>query len=161
MLRARFPGTTSKYRRQQAGDPAVLDDLVAEDLVNHAAGPQGREGLKRSATTSMLEEYDQRAALLKLPDSVKSVERSNGQQRRIEAIAAPSMRFWTIRRRRGRPACTGARTFLGHLYDQADRGHRERPTKPNGTFARLDASSHFPAGPSPMRATENDLERGP
>ena len=35
------------YRRQQAGDPTVLDDLVAEDLVNHAAGPQGREGLKR------------------------------------------------------------------------------------------------------------------
>jgi predicted ester cyclase len=35
------------YRRQRAGDPSVLDDLVAEDLVNHAAGPQGREGLKR------------------------------------------------------------------------------------------------------------------
>ena len=34
------------FRRQQAGDPTVLDDLVAEDLVNHAAGPQGREGLK-------------------------------------------------------------------------------------------------------------------
>jgi len=35
------------HRRQQAGDPTVLDDLVAEDLVNHAAGPQGRDGLKR------------------------------------------------------------------------------------------------------------------
>ena len=35
------------YRRQQAGDPTVFDDLVAEDLVNHAAGPQGREGLRR------------------------------------------------------------------------------------------------------------------
>lgn len=35
------------YRRQQAGDPTVLDELVAEDMVNHAAGPQGREGLKR------------------------------------------------------------------------------------------------------------------
>jgi predicted ester cyclase len=35
------------YRRQQAGDPTVLDDLVAVDLVNHAAGPQGREGLRR------------------------------------------------------------------------------------------------------------------
>ena len=34
------------YRRQEAGDPTVLDDLVAEDMVNHAAGPQGREGLK-------------------------------------------------------------------------------------------------------------------
>ena len=34
-------------RRQRAGDPTALDDLVAEDFVNHAAGPQGREGLKR------------------------------------------------------------------------------------------------------------------
>src|SRR4051812_42550995 len=33
-------------RRQQAGDSAVLDDLVAADMVNHAAGPQGREGLR-------------------------------------------------------------------------------------------------------------------
>ena len=24
----------------------VLDDLVAPDMVNHAAGPQGREGLR-------------------------------------------------------------------------------------------------------------------
>ena len=34
------------FRRQEAGDEAVLDDLVAEDMVNHAAGPQGREGLR-------------------------------------------------------------------------------------------------------------------
>ena len=34
-----------------ADDPTVLDDLVAEDLVNHAAGPQGREGLKRILRT--------------------------------------------------------------------------------------------------------------
>lgn len=34
------------FRRQQtAGDP-VLGDLVATDLINHAAGPQGREGLE-------------------------------------------------------------------------------------------------------------------
>ncbi len=33
-------------RRQEAGDDSVLDELVAEDMVNHAAGPQGREGLK-------------------------------------------------------------------------------------------------------------------
>jgi predicted ester cyclase len=39
------------YRRQQAGDPTVLDDLVAMDFVNHAAGPQGREGLKRILRT--------------------------------------------------------------------------------------------------------------
>jgi predicted ester cyclase len=35
------------FRRQQAGDDTALDDLVAEDMVNHAAGPQGRDGLKR------------------------------------------------------------------------------------------------------------------
>ena len=34
------------FRRQQAGDDSVLDDLVAEDMVNHAAGPQGRDGLQ-------------------------------------------------------------------------------------------------------------------
>ena len=34
------------FRRQQAGDDTALDDLVAADLVNHAAGPQGRDGLK-------------------------------------------------------------------------------------------------------------------
>jgi predicted ester cyclase len=32
------------FRRQQAGDPTSLD-LVAPDMVNHAAGPQGRDGL--------------------------------------------------------------------------------------------------------------------
>ena len=32
-------------RRQQAGNPPDLDDLVAPDMVNHAAGPQGRDGL--------------------------------------------------------------------------------------------------------------------
>jgi predicted ester cyclase len=35
------------YRRQRAGDESALDDLVADDMVNHAAGPQGREGLRR------------------------------------------------------------------------------------------------------------------
>lgn len=34
------------YRRQQAGDQTAIDDLVAADMVNHAAGPQGRQGLK-------------------------------------------------------------------------------------------------------------------
>jgi predicted ester cyclase len=38
-------------RRQQAGLDAVVDDLVAEDMVNHAAGPQGREGLQRILRT--------------------------------------------------------------------------------------------------------------
>jgi lactoylglutathione lyase len=32
------------FRRQQVGDATALD-LVADDMVNHAAGPQGREGL--------------------------------------------------------------------------------------------------------------------
>ena len=34
------------FRRQQAGDEKALDDLVAADMVNHAAGPQGRDGLR-------------------------------------------------------------------------------------------------------------------
>jgi len=34
------------FRRQQRGDETALDDLVAANMVNHAAGPQGREGLK-------------------------------------------------------------------------------------------------------------------
>jgi lactoylglutathione lyase len=33
------------FRRQQAGDDSYLDELVAVDMVNHAAGPQGRAGL--------------------------------------------------------------------------------------------------------------------
>jgi predicted ester cyclase len=38
------------FRRQQAGDATALD-LVAVDMVNHAAGPQGREGLDRILRT--------------------------------------------------------------------------------------------------------------
>ncbi len=34
------------FRRQRSGGEPVLDDLVATDMVNHAAGPQGRDGLK-------------------------------------------------------------------------------------------------------------------
>ena len=34
------------YRRMAAGDAGAMDELVAEDMVNHAAGPQGREGLR-------------------------------------------------------------------------------------------------------------------
>jgi predicted ester cyclase len=34
------------FRRQQVGDDDALDDLVAEDMINHAAGPQGRHGLR-------------------------------------------------------------------------------------------------------------------
>jgi len=37
---------TEMYRRQQEGDDTALEDLVAEDMVNHAAGPQGRTGLQ-------------------------------------------------------------------------------------------------------------------
>jgi lactoylglutathione lyase len=39
------------FRRQRAGDLSVLDDLVAEDMVNHAAGPQGRAGLRQILDT--------------------------------------------------------------------------------------------------------------
>jgi predicted ester cyclase len=35
------------FRRQREGDDTVLDDLVAADMINHAAGPQGREGLRK------------------------------------------------------------------------------------------------------------------
>ena len=38
-------------RRQQSSERLVLDDLVAEDMVNHAAGPQGRSGLARILST--------------------------------------------------------------------------------------------------------------
>ena len=39
-------------RRQQASAaPVLLDDLVAEDMVNHAAGPQGRGGLAQILST--------------------------------------------------------------------------------------------------------------
>src|SRR5215211_5171460 len=34
------------FRRQKAGDDTVLDDLVAPEMVNQAAGPQGRDGLR-------------------------------------------------------------------------------------------------------------------
>ena len=39
------------YQRMQAGDDTALDDLVAADMVNHAAGLQGRDGLKRILRT--------------------------------------------------------------------------------------------------------------
>jgi len=39
------------FRRQQAGGVVDIDDLVAADMVNHAAGPQGRDGLKRILRT--------------------------------------------------------------------------------------------------------------
>jgi len=39
------------FRRQQAADLTVLDELVAADMVNHAAGPQGREGLRQILQT--------------------------------------------------------------------------------------------------------------
>ena len=39
------------FRRQQAGGDVDIDDLVAADMVNHAAGPQGSDGLKRILRT--------------------------------------------------------------------------------------------------------------
>lgn len=35
------------FRRQQAGDDTALDDLIAAEMVNHAAGPQGRRPCQR------------------------------------------------------------------------------------------------------------------
>jgi predicted ester cyclase len=37
--------------RRIAGDDAVFDELVAADMVNHAAGPQGRDGLRQILRT--------------------------------------------------------------------------------------------------------------
>jgi lactoylglutathione lyase len=42
---------TELFDRQQAGDLSVLDDLVAPDMINHAAGPQGRAGLRQILET--------------------------------------------------------------------------------------------------------------
>jgi lactoylglutathione lyase len=41
------------FRRGTSGDESVIDELVAEDMVNHAAGPgrQGREGWKQIIET--------------------------------------------------------------------------------------------------------------
>jgi lactoylglutathione lyase len=46
--RARSPRDVVEelFRRQAAAGEPVLDDLVATDMVNHAAGPQGRDGLE-------------------------------------------------------------------------------------------------------------------
>jgi lactoylglutathione lyase len=41
------------FRRGTAGEESVIDELIAEDMVNHAAGParQGREGWKQIIAT--------------------------------------------------------------------------------------------------------------
>jgi lactoylglutathione lyase len=35
------------FRRRASGDDSVIDEFIAENMVNHAAGPQGREGWKQ------------------------------------------------------------------------------------------------------------------
>ena len=49
MTRTRSPRevVTELFRRQRADGEPDLDDLVAPDLVNHAAGLQGRDGLRQ------------------------------------------------------------------------------------------------------------------
>jgi predicted ester cyclase len=53
MTRARSPRevVTELFRRQRADGEPNLDDLVAPDLVNHAAGLQGRDGLRQILRT--------------------------------------------------------------------------------------------------------------
>jgi lactoylglutathione lyase len=36
------------FDRMAAGDDSAIDELVAPDMVNHAAGPQGRDGWKQT-----------------------------------------------------------------------------------------------------------------
>ena len=45
MTRSAREAVEELLRRQQAGGPLDLADLVAADMMNHAAGPQGRDGL--------------------------------------------------------------------------------------------------------------------
>ena len=35
------------FQRRSAGDASAIDELVAENMINHAAGPQGREGWRQ------------------------------------------------------------------------------------------------------------------
>jgi lactoylglutathione lyase len=35
------------FRRLAEGDDSAIDEFMAEDMVNHAAGPQGREGWRQ------------------------------------------------------------------------------------------------------------------
>jgi predicted ester cyclase len=51
MIRPAKDVVAELFERQRTGDDSVLDDLVAEDMVNHAAGPQGREGLRAILST--------------------------------------------------------------------------------------------------------------
>jgi predicted ester cyclase len=39
------------FRRRAAGDDSAIDEYIAADMVNHAAGPQGREGWKQILAT--------------------------------------------------------------------------------------------------------------
>ena len=39
------------FRRRAMGDNSALDEFIAEDMVNHAAGPQGREGWRQILAT--------------------------------------------------------------------------------------------------------------
>jgi lactoylglutathione lyase len=39
------------FSRGAAGDSAVVDELIAADMVNHAAGPQGRDGWRQILAT--------------------------------------------------------------------------------------------------------------
>jgi lactoylglutathione lyase len=39
------------FRRRAEGDEAVIDELIAEDMINHAAGPQERDGWKQILAT--------------------------------------------------------------------------------------------------------------
>jgi hypothetical protein len=62
------------FQRQREADETVLDDLVATDMINHAAGPQGREGLRSILRTIEVDlgpiELEQ-LVTLSLPEATK------------------------------------------------------------------------------------------
>jgi predicted ester cyclase len=39
------------FRRLSEGDESAIEEFVAEDMINHAAGPQGREGWRQILAT--------------------------------------------------------------------------------------------------------------
>ncbi len=52
--------SASRIRRYSDGDELAIDELISEDMVNHAGGPQGRQGWKQiiAVITNDLGKFD-------------------------------------------------------------------------------------------------------